>query len=105
MKPTTQGRPDRDLRRTHTRQLYWLPRDVLLLPHWNWPSMYALTASVAPMRTVYLLPDQAINAPVRRSSSRTVNGSVESTAYHENILEVPLLMPVRAVYAPPAAVA
>ena len=42
---------------THTLQLYWLPREVEKLPHWNWPSAYALTASVAPMRTVYLLPE------------------------------------------------
>jgi len=37
--------------------LYWLPRDVEKLPHWNSPSWYALTALVAPMRTMYLLPE------------------------------------------------
>ena len=42
------------------------------------------------MRTVYLPPDHDTRLPVRRSSSRKVKGSVESTAYHEKLNVMPL---------------
>jgi len=52
------------------------------------------------MRTTYLLPDQTIKVPVRRSSKRRLKGCSEFDANHENILVVPLLMPVRPVKTP-----